>query len=161
MITQKIKALESAQAKVQELEAAVARGLHKALAQLPDDYGFESVDAFIRAIKSAAKGSKAPRAKRRAAAKPRRRAKITNAVRKAAIRLVKAGKTGAQIAKALKISLPSVQNIKKAAGLVRTAPTAVAKKKPAAKRRPKQSPPKKPAAPVAPPAAESPAASAR
>jgi DNA-binding CsgD family transcriptional regulator len=33
--------------------------------------------------------------------------------------MVDAGKTGAEIAKELKISLPSVQNIKKALGLVK------------------------------------------
>jgi hypothetical protein len=34
-------------------------------------------------------------------------------------RLVESGKTGAQIARTLRISLPSVQNIKKALGLVK------------------------------------------
>jgi DNA-binding CsgD family transcriptional regulator len=34
-------------------------------------------------------------------------------------KLVKAGKSGSQIAKAVGISLPSVQNVKKALGLVK------------------------------------------
>ena len=40
-------------------------------------------------------------------------------MRKAVGEMVAAGQTGAAIAKALKISLPSVQNIKKALGLVK------------------------------------------
>jgi hypothetical protein len=165
MITQKIKALEEAKAKVQQLEAAVSRGLHSALASLPDEYGFESVDAFVSAVKSAA-GVRSPRSAKGAGTKPRRtRAKITEAVRKDVVRLVKAGKTGLEIAAAIGISLPSVQNIKKAAGLVKTAPKplrkaakpAAAKKKPAAAAKPRKKAPKPksgaPAAEAASPAA--------
>jgi hypothetical protein len=146
MITKKIKALEEAKAKVQQLEAAVSRGLHSALASLPDEYGFESVDAFISAVKSAA-GVRSARPAKGAGAKARRtRAKITDAVRKDVVRLVKAGKTGLEIAAAIGISLPSVQNIKKAAGLVKTAPKAArraakpaaAKKKPAGAAKPRK-----------------------
>ena len=46
-------------------------------------------------------------------------AKITDQTRSEVKKLVEGGKTGAEIAKALKISLPSVQNIKKALGLVK------------------------------------------
>ena len=49
----------------------------------------------------------------------RRRAKITDETRDELKKLVQAGKTGNEIAKTLGISLPSVQNIKKALGLVR------------------------------------------
>ena len=50
----------------------------------------------------------------------RRRAKITNETRTQVKKLVEAGKTGAEIAKTVGISLPSVQNIKKALGLVQS-----------------------------------------
>ena len=73
--------------------------------------------------------------------KSRKRAKITDAIRARVKKLLEAGKTGSQIAKALKISLPSVQNIKKALGLVRTS------KKPARKRRARRAPAKRAAAP--------------
>jgi hypothetical protein len=52
-------------------------------------------------------------------AKRRRRAVITDETRSSVKKLVGSGKTGTQIAKALGISLPSVQNIKKALGLVK------------------------------------------
>ncbi len=50
----------------------------------------------------------------------RKRAVITDETRAEVKRLVEAGKTGAEIAQALGISLPSVQNIKKALGLVKS-----------------------------------------
>lgn len=51
--------------------------------------------------------------------KKARRAVITDDTRYQVKRLTEAGKTGAEIAKAVGISLPSVQNIKKALGLIR------------------------------------------
>ncbi len=47
-----------------------------------------------------------------------RRAVITDDTRAEVKKMVQAGKTGSEIAKAVGISLPSVQNIKKALGLV-------------------------------------------
>jgi DNA-binding CsgD family transcriptional regulator len=44
---------------------------------------------------------------------------VTDETRQAVKKLVQEHKTGVAIAKALKISLPTVQNIKKALGLVR------------------------------------------
>jgi hypothetical protein len=51
--------------------------------------------------------------------KRRKRSVITDETRSSVKKLVEGGKTGSQIAKALGISLPSVQNIKKALGLVK------------------------------------------
>ena len=51
--------------------------------------------------------------------KRRKRAVITDVTRSGVKKLVEAGKTGSQISKSLGISLPSVQNIKKALGLVK------------------------------------------
>ena len=47
------------------------------------------------------------------------RAVITDATREEVKKLVADGKTGAEISEAVGISLPSVQNIKKALGLVK------------------------------------------
>lgn len=57
--------------------------------------------------------------KKLATGRRRKRAKITDAVRENVIAALKAGKTGAAVAKEAGISLPSVENIKKAAGLVK------------------------------------------
>jgi hypothetical protein len=152
MVLDKIKAIAAAKARVAQLEKAIARELHDELGRLPVKFGFSTVDAFVAALTDASgrvvrrgRPAKAAATKRR-----RKRAVITDAVRSEVKKLVEAGKTGAHIAASLKISLPTVQNIKKALGLVgkKAAPKAKAKAKakprPAAK---KKKPAKKPAAP--------------
>jgi DNA-binding NarL/FixJ family response regulator len=122
MVTEKIRELKATKAKLEKLEQFVAAGLRKELAALPASYGFDNVEAFIAAV-SAAAGGRRGRAK--GAGKPargkkrRRRAVITDETRAEVKRLAGAGKTGAEIAAAVGISLPSVQNIKKALGLVK------------------------------------------
>lgn len=116
MITNKLKELESAKAKIADLEKSIAAELNKELAALPGKFGFDSMEAFVKAVKAA--GGK--RSGKGAGGKKRRtRAVITDATRAEVKKLVEAGKTGGQIAKAVGISLPSVQNIKKALGLVK------------------------------------------
>ncbi len=124
MISKKMHQLEAAKAKIASLENAIAAELSKELAQLPAKYGFGDAKSFIKAVKAAAsgrrKGPAAKAGKKPAAGKKRRsRAVITDATRAEVKKLVEAGKTGGQIAKTVGISLPSVQNIKKALGLVK------------------------------------------
>jgi hypothetical protein len=122
MVTKQIKQLEAAKANLARLQTAVSKHLQKELAGLPHAYGFDSLKSFFRAVTAAAGGKgKAPGAKaRKAGAKKRRkRAVITDATRASVKKLAEAGKSGAEIAKEVGISLPSVQNIKKALGLVK------------------------------------------
>lgn len=126
MITKKIQELEATKAKVAGLEKAIAAQLNKELSALPGQYGFDDVNAFIKALKAAAGGKRGRKAKVKAKAKAagggkkrRSRAVITDATRAQVKKLVEAGKTGGEIAKAVGISLPSVHNIKKALGLVK------------------------------------------
>lgn len=116
MVINKIKELEAAKAKLAGLEKSIAAELNKELAALPGKFGFDSIDAFVKAVKASGKkgGYTASGGKKR-----RTRAVITDATRSEVKKLVEAGKTGSQIAKAVGISLPSVQNIKKALGLVK------------------------------------------
>ena len=65
------------------------------------------------------KPGKASKAKASGGGRRRKRAKITDAMREEVKKMVEAGKTGSEIAKAVGISLPSVQNIKKQLGLVK------------------------------------------
>ena len=67
---------------------------------------------------SHANGAKPGKAKAAGGGRRRKRAKITDETREQVKKMVAEGKTGAEIAKTVGISLPSVQNIKKAAGLV-------------------------------------------
>lgn len=123
MISEDIKELEAARAKVAELEKSVAAQLTQELVSLPGKYGYADLNAFIAALKKAAgvtgKRGKSARAGASATGERRKRAVITDDTRAEVKRLVEAGSTGSQIATALGISLPSVQNIKKALGLVR------------------------------------------
>jgi hypothetical protein len=119
MVTDKIKQLEAAKARLAQLEKSVAAGLQKELAGLPAAYGFDSVRAFFRAVTAAAGGRGGRKAGAAKGAKRRKRSVITDATRAQVKKLTEAGKTGAQIAKEVGISLPSVQNIKKALGLVK------------------------------------------
>lgn len=111
-------------AKILSLEKSIAKRLQKELATLHSRYGFESLKDFTRALKVAT-GYSAPRKNRVKSSKAsgkvarRRRAVITEETRASVRKLVESGKTGSQIAKSLGISLPSVQNIKKALGLVK------------------------------------------
>jgi DNA invertase Pin-like site-specific DNA recombinase len=129
MVTDKIKELEAARAKLASLEQSIADQMNKELAELPAKFGFASADDFLKAVK-AATGGGGRRGRRRgrpagaakgakAGGKRRKRAVITDETRAQVKKLVDAGKTGSEIAETLKISLPSVQNIKKALGLVK------------------------------------------
>lgn len=134
MVTDKLKELEATRAKLATLEQSIAAELNRELAGLPAKYGFESAAKFVQAVQAASGGSgrarRGPRARRGrppgaakkaagAGRKRRRRAVITDETRAQVKKLVESGKTGAEIAKSLGISLPSVQNIKKALGLVK------------------------------------------
>jgi hypothetical protein len=58
MITDKIKTLAITKAKVAALEESIAATLRKELAALPGKYGFDSVPAFVAAVRSASRGNK-------------------------------------------------------------------------------------------------------
>ena len=133
-----IAELEKAKAKIAQAEAKLAADRTTALAKLPGDYGYTSLNDFIKALTLAAgkakkakaakagKATKAPKAPKAEKAAKRGRTKITPELKEQVIAAVKADKSGAEIAKAFGISLPSVQNIKKEAGLVKSRTVAVA-----------------------------------
>ncbi|WP_404420401.1 helix-turn-helix domain-containing protein [Nibricoccus sp. IMCC34717] len=142
MVIKSLKELKAAKARVEKLEAEVAQALEERLSGLPDELGFDSIEELIAGLRSvsakpaakkAGRKAKAPKAKAKAKApkaegkgKRGRRARITPEMKEQVKTLVNEGKSGAEIAKALKISLPSVQNIKKAFGLVKARPAAAA-----------------------------------
>ncbi len=120
MVIEKIQELNALQAKAAKLQAAIETERTAELAALPGKYGYDSVKAFIKAMKAAAGGTRRnKRGTKKAPAGKRKRAKITPELKAQVKTAVEAGKTGAVIAKELGISLPSVQNIKKEFGLVK------------------------------------------
>ena len=110
MLTEKIKELEAARAKVDELEQKIAAERTAELAALPASFGFAGIAAFVKAVRAAAGGKPVKRRKarkaRKAAGKPKKqpkkktrtRAKITDETRAEVKKLVEAKKTGAEIA---------------------------------------------------------------
>ena len=160
MVTSKIKQLNAVRAKLADLEKTVETELRQELAVLHKQYGFSDLKSFFKAVRAAAVGGievasgKLGRPKKAAATpKTRMRAKITAAIRARVKKLVKAGKSGSKIAKTVGISLPSVQNIKKAFGLVKSRKPepgkAPVKKKVAKKRAAKKAPVQTAPAPAA------------
>jgi hypothetical protein len=120
MITDKIKELSATKARVERLEKSIASSLKWELAQLPARYGFGDLGEFVEALRNLAGRKNRFLPTNGTKATPRRkRATITDTVRAHVKKLVGAGNTGSHIAKTLKISLPSVQNIKKVLGLVK------------------------------------------
>ena len=127
MVLDKIKELEALRAKTALLADQVAAERNQELLALPAQYGFGSTASFIAAVRAATgkkrgrPAGKAPSSEVKVAQgnRRRRRATITDDTRAQVKKLVREGKTGSEIAKTLRISLPSVQNIKKALGLVK------------------------------------------
>lgn len=107
-----LKELEAARSRLAELERQADAQTRAELSNLHTKYGFADPRAFIRALRRACPGN-GPRKARKG------RAVITDATRAHVQRLVETGSTGAEIAQRVGISVPSVQNIKKALGLVR------------------------------------------
>ena len=120
-----IAELQKAKAKLAQAEAKLSADRASALAKLPSDYGYNNLNDFIKALKDSAgkalKGKKMSKVSTKAVktAGPRTRAKITPEIKQQVIAAVQAGTAGSKIAKDFGISLPSVQNIKKEAGLVK------------------------------------------
>jgi hypothetical protein len=117
MVTDKLKELEATKAKVASLVKAIETERNQELRTLPAKFGFDNVNDFIKAVKAAG-GGRASKGSGKSG-KRRSRAVITDETRAQVKKLVGAGKTGAEIASSVGISLPSVQNIKKALGLVK------------------------------------------
>ena len=121
----KLKELAALRAKIVALEQSIASELNRELASLPAKYGYASTSDFVAAVQAATgkRRGRKPGKSAGVAASPgkqrRKRAKNTDETRADVKKRVGAGKTGGEIAKALGISLPSVQNIKKALGLVK------------------------------------------
>jgi hypothetical protein len=111
--------LSRAQAK---LEAKLQAARTEKLKAMPEQVGLSSIAELIGALKGLSKsqpGRKARAVTRKTPSRGRRtRAVITDQMRSEVKKLVEAGKTGQEIATAVGISLPSVQNVKKALGLV-------------------------------------------
>ncbi len=115
-LSQRLTELEGVRAKLAVLEKAIKQEMEHELAQLPSRYGFDSAQLFVQAVLAAC-GQ--PRTTVRETGR-RRRARVTDATTSTVAKMVKAGETGADIAKSLNVSMSTVQNIKRRLGLIKS-----------------------------------------
>lgn len=135
MISNTLKAIEATKAKLAALEKKAAAEQSKRIVNLHKDAGFETREDLIAALQALGgapkkkRGRKAKKTARKAAKKAvaktgaKKRAKrtvITDELRKGIIAALKAGDKGTAVAKKFGISVPSLHNIKKAAGLTKS-----------------------------------------
>lgn len=133
-IIEKAKKLAALQARVAELQEELDGDRAEALTNLPGQYGFDNADGLINAIRAAAGKRRGRRGK---AAARKKYARITAETRAKIKAALKAGKTGAEVAAKYGVSLPSVYNIKKAFGLVKSRKAQTKKARPKSKKRAK------------------------
>jgi hypothetical protein len=119
-----LTALEQAEAHVQLLRKQVASERTERLKALHSSLGFASRGDLIAALTTlggarGARSSKGAVDGATAAGGRRKRARITPDLKNAVLKAIKDGGSGISVAKQFGISSQSVQNIKKAAGLVR------------------------------------------
>jgi transposase len=131
MLSNKFQEIEQYKAKLAQMEKAVLAEREAQLKRLHLDLGFASQADLIQALRKAgsapapkAAAKAAPKAKKKkAAAAPkkqrRKRAKVTEEMRKQIAEALAAGGKGAEVAAKFDVSVPTVNNIKKAAGLVK------------------------------------------
>lgn len=122
-----LTALQQAEAQVEALRKKVGKERSGRLKTLHLSFGFASRDELIDAL-SVLGGSRRPgrppaaasaaKSSAPAARKKRKRARITAEMKAEIIKAIKEGGSGLTVAKRFSISSQSVQNIKKAAGLV-------------------------------------------
>ena len=113
-----LKKLAQYQKKIAQLERGLVK-FNQQLTQLPAKFGFKSMADFIAALRQVDTAGSGSGLVAQKATKRRKRAVITADTKLKVKQLVAAKKTGQEIARALGISLPSVQNIKKELGLVK------------------------------------------
>jgi DNA invertase Pin-like site-specific DNA recombinase len=126
MLTPKLQKLAGYKAKVEALEKSLKAERDALLRSLHTETGFASREELIAALQSLSAGAKRGRKPGKAAsAAPagrrgrKKRATITPELRNDIIAAVKSGGTGSAVAKKFGVSLPTVQNIKRDAGLTK------------------------------------------
>jgi hypothetical protein len=120
MLNSQLKELAKARAKVADLESAISKNRRKQLEKLHADLGFESRESLINALRSLGKGGARGRPSKPGGKKTRhKRTTITPELRARIEAAVRTGGKGMAVAKKFDVSLPTVQHIKRAAGLTR------------------------------------------
>jgi hypothetical protein len=118
-----LKRIEKQKRKIAKIELDLAKEARDQLAGIHSRFGFASLAEFFTAVRNSNKNGAKRRGRppgKAGKVRRRKRAKITPEMKGRVLAALKAGKTGAEAAAEVGISLPSVQNIKRQGGLVRT-----------------------------------------
>ena len=115
-----LKKLLAVRQKLSAIEAKLGKKMQREMASLPEKYGYDGMETFIAALQelSGGVGSAGIAAKGKAKGK-RKRGKVTDEVKQKVKALFEAEKTGREVAEAVGLSLPTIQNIKKELKLVK------------------------------------------
>lgn len=131
MLSSKLKELAQYKAKIASLENAIESARVNQLRNLHTEMGFDTREELIAALRGLGGGrgkrrgrppGRSGKAKKKAGRKRggrKARAVITPALKAKIISAVKGGATGNAVAEKFDVSLPTVQNIKRDAGLTR------------------------------------------
>jgi hypothetical protein len=123
MLNKKLTELIQYKSKVAELEKEFLSERAAQLQRLHTDMGYATRKELIKALRAVADAPVKRGAKKKAAAPAKKakrtRAKVTDELRAQIVEAVKGGATAAKAAKQFGVSVPTVQNIKKAAGMVK------------------------------------------
>jgi hypothetical protein len=120
MLTNKLQEIEQYKTKIAELEKELVNERKQKLASLHSDLGYGSRAELIAALQGLESKPRRGKGSAGAAKKPRgKRARITPEMRDQIKQALLAGKKGSDVAREFKISVPTVQNIKKEIGLVK------------------------------------------
>jgi len=106
MLTDQLQQLQTAKAHVAELEQKVAAERKQALAALPAQYGYKTMQDLIAELQALG-GSRT------------KYTRLNDESRTSIRRMLEAGKTGEEIASATGISRATIQNVKAQLGLVK------------------------------------------
>jgi len=131
MISDTIKEIETYQSKIDALQKKVQSERQKELATLHSKMGYGSRAELIAALRQLDKGrggrrgrpaakKAAKKAGARKATKRGKRVKVTDELRGKILEALKGGVKGTQAAKDFGVSVPTIHNIKKSAGLTKS-----------------------------------------
>jgi hypothetical protein len=128
MLNKKLKEISLYKAKIAALEKSILAERQTKLKKLQSDLGYSSTADLIEALRSLngaapsasrGKASSSTAAASGAGRKRRKRAKVTDEMRQGMVTALRGGGKAADVAKQFGVSIPTVQNVKRAAGLTR------------------------------------------
>ena len=120
MVTDKIKELAEFEAKIAALKPEIEQERRSELLALPEKYGYSNVKELIAALKEVGGIKKKRTTKKTTVSKRRKkRAKITPEIKDGILKALNEKKPVGAVAKEFKVSVASVNLIKKAAGLTK------------------------------------------